>query len=75
MPTLNLQPDASAGIDAQANQPFPNTNYGTSATLLVQGIADNVIKLLIKFDGISSIPSGATITSATLIWCAGRSMP
>ena len=69
--TLTLQPDAAAGSDTYMLSSSATTNYGASNELGVgeANIATNIVgRSLIKFD-LSSIPSNATITSATLsLW-------
>jgi hypothetical protein len=66
-PTLSLQPDATAGIDTCMNSTSSTFNYGTYNQLLIgdANVENNPYRSLIKFD-LSSIPSSATITSATL---------
>ena len=70
--TLNLHPNATNGIDALIDNSSASTNYGTTqdfaAWAWTSGGATTARSLL-KFD-LSSIPSNATITSATLsLYC------
>ncbi len=69
--TVTLQPNGTAGIDTYILNALPTTNYGTDTEMGVgeANIATNYIgRSLIKFD-LSSIPSNASITSATLsLW-------
>jgi hypothetical protein len=69
-PTLNLQPDATDGMDSQISGAGAGqgANYGVSDTVSVgetNSVAGDPRHALIKFD-LSSIPAGATINSATL---------
>jgi hypothetical protein len=60
--TVNLNPSADALIDAAAS----STNYGTQNYLITHPWTSSYSRRsVIKFD-LSGIPSGATITSATL---------
>ncbi|HET9909551.1 MAG TPA: DNRLRE domain-containing protein [Anaerolineales bacterium] len=65
------QPDATDGIDTYLLNTSPTTNNGTAVTMWIgesNNATDKVARSLIKFD-LSSIPSNATITSATLsLW-------
>ena len=62
---LVLQPDGTAGKDAEINTYYPTTNFG-SANHLTQYYGSSYLDHgLIGFD-ISAIPSEATINSATL---------
>ena len=56
--------------DAQLSQQNATTTYGTSSTLFVRtrGVAKNK-RTIVQFD-VSSIPVGATVSSATLTLCA-----
>lgn len=65
MTTLTLQPDATAGVDTWLAQSLPTTNLGTNALFLIGGDGANASRALIKFD-LSSLPSNAVISSATL---------
>lgn len=72
MPTvrigLNTADDAGGGcVDTQLDQGAATTNYGSATYLKIEkyGAADH-IHALVGFPDLSSIPSGATITSATL---------
>lgn len=70
MPTLNLQPDATTGKDTSLRQPVPTRNFGISTPITVgrSGGVGTEHWSLIQFD-LSSIPSVATILSATLtLW-------
>lgn len=66
-PTLDLQPDASTGKDGYMASGFTTFNNGTTIHLLVgerdDGTGTN--RSLIQFN-LTSIPSNATVTSATL---------
>jgi len=65
------QPDAASGVDTYLLNTSPTTNNGTAVVMWVgegNNATDKVARSLIKFD-LSSIPSNATITSATLsLW-------
>jgi hypothetical protein len=61
MSTLNLQPDPTAGLDTELRSTAANNNYGVATQINVSSFRAG----LIQFD-LSSIPSSATITSATL---------
>lgn len=65
--TLTIQPNATAGKDVSLRQDQPDTNFGTVNIIGVgESNASTVWKrALIAFD-LSSIPSNATIVSATL---------
>lgn len=60
-PTLDLQPDPTAGQDTHIRSDFPTTNLGTAVTM---EMSTTLRKVLIKFD-LTSIPSDATCDSAT----------
>lgn len=64
MTILNIQPDASAGVDTYINNGSTTSNYGSSTDLITAGPAATK-KILIKFD-LSSIPAGSIINSAIL---------
>jgi hypothetical protein len=65
-PTLTLQPDATAGIDNWIREGEPTFNYGISGGASTGTEADNKTRrCLIQFD-ISSLPAGATLSSAVL---------
>ena len=73
MPTLTLQPDETAGIDTYINFGSPTFNYGVSTILMVGQVVNERRRSLLRFD-ISSIPAGATITSAILrLYCTAES--
>lgn len=66
MTTFSVQPDATAGQDARLYKAQADTNYGTSAIAVGKSSATTYIyRSLIKFD-LSSIPSTATVSSATM---------
>jgi len=60
--TLTLQPSAAVGIDNFLQSANPDTNAGTNVSIFIR---TNRVGLL-KFTGISAIPAGASIVSATL---------
>lgn len=68
MPTITLQPNETSGFDTYLSSTAPSNNYGTLGSIFV-GELDTapsaVTRSLIKFD-LSSIPSNALITTATL---------
>jgi len=59
--TLTIQP---SNIDAYISEGAPNTNYGTTEYLIVYP-GGGIDRSLLKFD-FTSLPTGATITTATL---------
>jgi RHS repeat-associated protein len=65
------QPAGTDGVDTYLLNTSPTTNNGTAVTMWVgesNNATDKVARSLIKFD-LSSIPSNATITSATIsLW-------
>jgi hypothetical protein len=67
MPTLTLQPNETDAIDTVLALHTPNDNYGTADALYLGVWVNNSERynLLIKFD-LSSLPSNAIISSATL---------
>ncbi|MBK7317720.1 DNRLRE domain-containing protein [Candidatus Villigracilis affinis] len=69
--TLILQPNGSDGVDNYILKSSASTNYGTSADMGVgekNNATNSVARSLVKFD-LSSLPSDATILSATLsLW-------
>ena len=68
--TYSSQPDETNGIDTMLLSDTATTNYGTNANIAVgeSNAAAQISRSLIKFD-LSSIPSNATISSATLsLW-------
>lgn len=66
MATLTLQPDAAAGKDNFIEQATPTSNNGTATTLdVIMTGGATPRRGLLEFD-ITSIPSGSTVTSATL---------
>jgi RHS repeat-associated protein len=69
--SYSSQPDGADGIDTYLLNTSPTTNNGTAVVMWVgesNNATDKVARSLIKFD-LSSIPSNATITSATLsLW-------
>lgn len=69
-PTLDLQPDATAGKDAWVNYSTPNNNWGTHVSLLMGEDSGNSPRTsFLSFD-LSSIPSGAIVSSADLeLYC------
>ena len=69
-PTYESQPDATAGKDAPISQAQPTNNYETLAEMRTgeQNNAASLWRSLIEFD-LSSIPSSAIVSSATLsLW-------
>ena len=72
-PTLILQPDAAAGIDTRILSSSADLNYGIKDSMLIgTGAGGQINRGMIKFD-ISSLPAGATLTSATLaLYCTGE---
>jgi len=66
-PTFDSQPDPTAGIDAFLASDAPNNNYGTAPEW---STTRDYRPLLIRFD-LSSIPSFATILSATMTFANG----
>ena len=69
-PTLVLQPDSSTGKDATTQETQPTFNYGTRTEMFCggggAGAPNNRQRGLIQFD-LSSIPSGSTVDSASLV--------
>jgi hypothetical protein len=68
MTTFTSQPNAANGKDTYINSGAVDTNYGTSADILI-GRASSASKIaLVQFD-YSSIPSNATVSAVTLsLW-------
>ncbi len=64
-PTLTLQPEAADGLDTRLYVASPTFNYGGSVQHAVSDNAGFQTEMLIRFD-VSSIPVGATVTSAVL---------
>lgn len=66
-PTLTLQPDASAGKDNSLYGGYPTANDGTGVIAYIgeYDTDSNVLRLLVQFD-LTSIPTGSTISAATL---------
>ncbi len=62
--TKIIQPDATAGKDAQISQPEAGWNFGTT-TLMTMGMSNGARRDLLQFD-LSAIPSNAAITKAEL---------
>ncbi len=62
-----LQPDAAAGYDSRMGKTATaiNTNFGTATQMYFRASGSNDEHPIIKFD-VSSVPSGATVVSATL---------
>lgn len=66
MTTYTSQPDETAGIDTRIVDTDANGNYGTADKVVIGKYSTtSTSRALIKFD-LSSIPSSATIISATL---------
>lgn len=70
--TLNLQPDATNGLDVDIYDQQADTNRDDiNENLIVGGdgssTAAAAIRGLLKFSGISAIPAGSTIDSVTLV--------
>ena len=63
-PQLILQPDA-AGMDTYLWQANPDNNYGGANPSYIQWYSTVRVHSLLQFD-VSSIPAGATVTSALL---------
>jgi len=61
--TLVLQPDGAAGKDSAITMTLPDTNFGSSSNLVINYSGPN--HGLIEFD-IAAIPTGSSITSASL---------
>jgi len=67
--TIVIQPSFA---DTYLDQSSPSTNYGSTGNISVQNRNNQAKRGLIRFD-ISSIPQGATITSAQLeLYCYGK---
>lgn len=66
-PTLTLQPDATAGIDAYVASDTPTTNFATNQNIFAgeYNAGVQVTRSFIKFD-LSALPSDAIISSAIL---------
>jgi len=67
--TLVLQPDAAVGKDALLNDFMPNTNFGLhpdqNAVAWTNGGTQVLHRSIVDFD-LSTIPTGATVTTAAL---------
>ena len=65
-PTITLQPDAAAGVDANLYSGSPNSNYGTSSIAYIGcGSSGSLYRHLLKFD-LSSLPDNAILISSIL---------
>jgi hypothetical protein len=64
-PTFESQPGSAAGTDAYIHSKNPDTNYGTSQTLLCRDGGAGIFRPLLAFD-LSSIPDNALLTTVTL---------
>lgn len=75
-PTLTSQPDANAGMDTEIFEDAVSNNYGTDTALRSGGSSTGKKwRGLIQFD-VSSIPTTATIDSATLsLYCYSEPIP
>ena len=62
MPTLTVQPTSK---DTFLSEGLPSSNYGGSTFIQVRNWNEDIRRIILEFD-ISSLPSGATINSATL---------
>lgn len=68
MPTITIQPDATAGLDTHLKQGDPSTNYATGQTFnigCISSCSSDKGRAVIQFD-LSSIPSAAGVVSAIL---------
>lgn len=63
--SLSLQPSEADANDTFMSTFAATTNYATNGVIRIGGVSGHVWRGLIKFD-LSSIPAGASITSATL---------
>lgn len=63
-PTLDVQPDATAGIDTYVYRNLPTFNYATATEMMLAAAGEYYRQGLIKFD-LSDL-EGAELTSATL---------
>lgn len=62
--TYDSQPGPE-GVDTYISQYRPTDNYGSSTNILLDSESDRLLEILLQFD-VSSIPSLATISDATL---------
>jgi len=70
--TLTLQPAETAGNDTTIRKDTATFNYGISSYAMINATGAAQARGLIKFD-LSSIPSNATISSATLtLYCSSE---
>ncbi|MGC8782732.1 MAG: DNRLRE domain-containing protein, partial [Anaerolineae bacterium] len=60
-----LQPGPAVGVDAYIKKEKPDERRGTDPELRVKGEANKLKRSLLKFD-LSSLPTDATVSSATL---------
>lgn len=71
-PTLTLQPDGTVGEDTNLVSTNPDSPSGTGTGMAVgdgNATVSQAYRTLVRFTGISGIPSGSTITSVTLsLW-------
>ncbi len=73
---LILQPDPTAGKDSMIYQNSPSSNWGTYQYLMVNFGTGRTVRGLVEFTGLSGIPGGATVTSATLeLWARYNNSP
>lgn len=66
-PTLELQPDATDGLDTFLQSAGPTNNFGTHIRLFIgeSNAEVSIYRELIEFD-LSTLPAGANISSTTL---------
>jgi hypothetical protein len=62
---LVLQP-GSEGKDAMLNRYSGTTNYGTYTQLMVNYGSSRAVRGIVEFEGLSAIPKGSTVNSATI---------
>lgn len=68
-PTTTIQPDQTAGKDTALTTYSPDSNYGTNQYIYAGARSNLTSRLLIQFD-LSSIPTGASISSTDLsLYC------
>lgn len=67
MPALTLQPDETTGVDTYLDQPSSTCNFGITNVLRVRASATVQRRSMVQFTELSTIPSSASVVSASLL--------